>query len=86
MENYEPTAARRREIIQAKLRGLYEQRYSLELDVRVNARIGDAETVAAIKKDLAKIEGAIDLYMADLDGVHEQLPAGNGLAPLELIK
>jgi len=69
MESYEPTNARRRLIVEAKLRGLEEQRYSLELDARANARLGEAESVAAIKKDMAKIEGFLDLFRAELESL-----------------
>jgi hypothetical protein len=88
MGSYEPTVARRRYIIEGKLRGLNEQRYSLELDARVNSRVGDAETVASIKKDLLKIEAALDLYMADLAELpaDDEEPSNGRENMLELIK
>ena len=91
--DYEPSAARKRAILQGKIRQLHEQMYSLELDVRVNARLNEAETVAAIKKDMAKVEQALDLYRADLDALGpddgESDPENNGklrAGQLELIK
>lgn len=75
--DYEPTIARRRIIIENKIRALHEQRYSLELDARVNTRLADAETVKTIKKDMARIEQALDLYMADL----AELPEAEAVSP-----
>jgi hypothetical protein len=83
--DFTPTNDRKRAIIESKLRGLAEQRYSLELDARVNARLNEAEQLGAIKKDLAKIESAIDLFSAELAELGPAEPASpNGRAHGEL--
>jgi hypothetical protein len=58
-ESYEPTAARKREIVQANIRGCFEALFSLQAQHRVAVRLKSQEQQRQIEKMMAEQEEAI---------------------------
>jgi hypothetical protein len=66
MDNYAITPERMRAVLEGKIRLYNEQIYSLEVDARVNTRLGEKDMITGIKADIAKVMKAIDLVQEEL--------------------